>query len=89
MQLPQILILPFLEKKWSVANVDYRLAGGADVSLEDCVADCNDAVNWVFQNAGQYRFDTQKIYLSGESAGGHLSLLTVLKFRFSGHQHSR
>ncbi|NEQ55149.1 MAG: alpha/beta hydrolase [Leptolyngbya sp. SIO3F4] len=67
-------LLPFLEKGWCVVNVDYRLLSDTDLigSLNDCI----DATNWVKTNASIYKFDLEQIYLSGESAGGHLALLT-------------
>ncbi|MEM9921148.1 MAG: alpha/beta hydrolase [Bacteroidota bacterium] len=66
-------LLPYLEKGWCVVNVDYRLLDKTHLigSLNDCI----DAINWVKENASTYKFDVNKIYLSGESAGGHLALL--------------
>jgi acetyl esterase/lipase len=66
--------LPFLEMGWNIVNVDYRLAG---VSLAPAaVEDCRCALRWVMENAKRYNVDTNKIVLSGHSAGGHLSLIT-------------
>ncbi len=66
--------LPYLEKGWAVVNVDYRLLD--ETNLIGCLKDCLDAINWVNNNADKYKFDVDKIYLSGESAGGHLALLS-------------
>jgi len=67
-------ILPYLESGWSVVNVEYRLAR---VSLAPAaVEDCRCALRWVIRNAKQYNFDTNKIVVSGHSAGGHLALTT-------------
>lgn len=67
-------LLPYLEKGWCVVNVDYSLLD--KTNLIGCLDDCNDAVHWVLENSPKYKFDPDRIYLSGESAGGHLALLT-------------
>jgi acetyl esterase/lipase len=67
-------LLPYLEAGWSVVNVEYRLAR---VSLAPAaVEDCRCALRWVVRNAKQYNFDTNKLLVTGHSAGGHLSLTT-------------
>jgi acetyl esterase/lipase len=40
------------------------------------VEDCRLALRWVFKNAKEYGFDTTKVIVTGESAGGHLALMT-------------
>ncbi len=42
----------------------------------DCVKDCSLALNWINNQADKYKFDTTRIVVSGESAGGHLALMT-------------
>lgn len=69
-------VLPYLEKEWTVVNVDYRLLQQTD--LLGCLADCLAAIHWTVKHATDYKIDTQQIYLSGESAGGHLALLAGL-----------
>jgi acetyl esterase/lipase len=67
-------LVPYLEAGWSVVNVEYRLAR---VSLAPAaVEDCRCALRWVIRNARQYNFDTNKLVVTGHSAGGHLSLTT-------------
>lgn len=66
--------LPFLEKGWTVVNVEYRMANVSHAPA--AVEDTRCALRWVMRNAKQYNFDTSKIVLSGQSAGGHLSLIT-------------
>jgi Esterase/lipase len=65
--------LPFLEKGWRVVNVEYRMAGNSLAPA--AVEDVRCALRWVFRNAKQWNFDTSKIVLTGQSAGGHLSLM--------------
>ncbi len=67
-------VLPWLEMGWNVVNVEYRLTGAARAPA--AVEDCRCALRWVFDNADKYSFDTEKIVVSGQSAGGHLALMT-------------
>ncbi|MEK9138441.1 MAG: alpha/beta hydrolase [Bacteroidota bacterium] len=70
----QIQVLPYLEMGWSVVNVEYRLA---KVSLAPAaVEDCRRALRWVMSHAKEYNLDTNKIVVTGHSAGGHLALMT-------------
>ncbi|MEM8764326.1 MAG: alpha/beta hydrolase [Bacteroidota bacterium] len=73
-------LLPYLEKDWCVVNVDYRLLDQTHVL--GCLNDCIDAMNWVNQNAEKYKFNLDKVYLSGESGGGHLALLAGMRDSF-------
>jgi len=47
------------------------------VSPYDCLADCLSAYRWVKQNGKQHNIDSDRIVVSGGSAGGHLSLAMV------------
>lgn len=69
-----LTFLPYLEMGWSVVNVEYRLArvSLAPAAVEDCLC----ALRWVIRNAKEYGFDTAKIVVTGNSAGGHLALTT-------------
>jgi acetyl esterase/lipase len=67
-------LLPYLQMGWSVVNVEYRLT---NVALAPAaVEDARCALRWVYRNAKQYNFDTTKIVTTGQSAGGHLALIT-------------
>ena len=67
-------LIPYLEKGWTAVNVQYRLG---NVSLAPAaVEDGLCALRWVARNAGQYGFDTSRLVVSGNSAGGHLALTT-------------
>jgi acetyl esterase/lipase len=67
-------IMPWLEMGWNVVNVEYRLArvALAPAAVEDCLC----ALRWVAAQAKRYDIDTTRLVVSGESAGGHLSLTT-------------
>src|SRR5215467_2209035 len=66
--------MPYLEKGWSVVNVEYRLArvSLAPAAVEDCLC----ALRWVIRNAKTYGFDINNLVVTGNSAGGHLALTT-------------
>jgi acetyl esterase/lipase len=67
-------VVPWLEMGWTVVNVEYRLArvSPAPAAVEDCLC----ALRWVVSHAAQYHIDPSKIVTSGDSAGGHLALMT-------------
>src|SRR4051794_26491924 len=67
-------LLPYLERGWRVVNVEYRMASNS--LAPGAVEDTRCALRWIFRNAKQWNFDTSKIVLTGQSAGGHLSLIT-------------
>ena len=69
-----LTFLPYLEMGWTVVNVAYRLADAAHAPA--AVEDCRCALRWVYRNAEEYGFDLDRIVVSGNSAGGHLSLTT-------------
>ncbi|MCY3971201.1 MAG: alpha/beta hydrolase [Acidobacteria bacterium] len=66
--------LPYLEMGWAVVNVEYRL--GRNALAPGAVEDCRCALRWVYENAEDYNIDTNRIVVTGASAGGHLSLTT-------------
>jgi acetyl esterase/lipase len=67
-------LIPYLEQGWAAVNVQYRLG---NVSLAPAaVEDSLCALRWVARNAEEYGFDTERLVVSGNSAGGHLALTT-------------
>ncbi len=64
------------ERGVACVRVQYRLVkdGG---TFEKSIGDIMDAVEWVRQNAGTYRFDLARFGFSGGSAGGHLSSIAA------------
>ena len=65
-------LLPWLEMGWNVVNVEYRLGGEALAPA--AVVDCFCALRFVAAQAEQYNIDTDRLVVSGQSAGGHLAL---------------
>ena len=68
--------LPYVYRDWVVVSINYRLAdvAKAPAAVDDCLA----ALEWIHANAGKYDIDTDRIVVSGLSAGGHLALMTGL-----------
>ena len=66
--------LPYLEMGWQVVNVEYRLGriSLAPAAVEDCLC----ALRFIAQHAKDYNIDVKRLVVTGESAGGHLSLTT-------------
>jgi len=69
-------LLPYIDKKWCVVNANYRHLD--KTSLVGIIGDARSALNWIYENAEKYKFDTTKIVVSGESSGGHIALMTAL-----------
>ena len=65
-------IMPWLEMGWNVVNVEYRL--GAVAHAPAAVDDCFCALKFVVAQSKMYNIDTNRIVVTGESAGGHLAL---------------
>jgi acetyl esterase/lipase len=67
-------LVPWFEMGWNVVNVEYRLArvAVAPAAVEDCMC----ALRYISNQAKTYDIDTNRIVLTGESAGGHLALTT-------------
>ncbi len=65
--------LPYLEKGFVVANVEYRLARAAPAPA--AVEDALQAAKWFRDNARRHNVDPKRIVVTGGSAGGHLALM--------------
>src|ERR1700733_9345065 len=59
----------------AVAAIDYRPRGEAPVPAP--LADVRAAVGWVRDHAASYGLDAERVFLWGDSAGGHLALLAA------------
>jgi len=68
--------VPYLEKGFVVANVEYRLARAAKAPA--AVEDVLQAARWFVSNARKYGVDPRRIVVTGGSAGGHLALMVGL-----------
>jgi acetyl esterase/lipase len=65
--------LPFVDKGYAVASINYRLSQHAIFPAQ--IEDCKAAVRWLRAHAGKYGYDPNRIGVWGASAGGHLVAL--------------
>jgi acetyl esterase/lipase len=61
---------------FAVAAIDYRLSGEARYPAP--LDDVRTAIGWIGEYAAGYELDTGRVFLWGDSAGGHLALLAAL-----------
>jgi acetyl esterase/lipase len=80
-----LTFLPYLDMGWTVVNVAYRLAS---VSLAPAaVEDSRCALRWIYRNAKEFNFDLNRLVVTGNSAGGHLALMTGMLTEAAGLDH--
>jgi len=75
-QVLETYCLPFVRRGMVVANVEYRLAKSA--AAPAAVNDVLQAARWFQDHAAQYKVDPKRIVAAGDSAGGHLALMTAM-----------
>ncbi|WP_159467578.1 alpha/beta hydrolase [Dyadobacter sp. 3J3] len=66
----------FIDEGYAFASIDYRYS--TDAIFPAQIQDCNQAISWLYQNAGKYGIDKNKFAVIGFSAGGHLASLLAL-----------
>ena len=59
----------------SVANVGYTLA--PEATLDEMVTEIHTAIDWIGAHGGTYGGDTRRLFVSGWSAGGHLTAMSL------------
>jgi acetyl esterase len=64
------LFAPLSDAKFAWFTINYRLA--PDHRYPVCIEDAEAAIRWVKAHAKEYKADTNRIALIGESAGGHI-----------------
>ncbi|MDO6434468.1 alpha/beta hydrolase [Flavitalea sp. BT771] len=69
-------IQDILAKGYALASIDYRHS--TDAVFPAQAQDCNQALEFLYQHASQYKLDKDRIALIGFSAGGHLASLIGL-----------
>ncbi|MDR1806109.1 MAG: alpha/beta hydrolase [Clostridium sp.] len=60
---------------FAVVDINYRLIPAVDLKAQVC--DIFAALHWLGRNGQNYRCDPEKVFLTGDSAGGHLSSLVT------------
>jgi acetyl esterase/lipase len=68
--------LPFVQRDFVVANIEYRLAKSAPAPA--AVEDVLKAARWFQDHALDFKVDPAHIIVAGDSAGGQLALLTAM-----------
>ncbi len=63
-------------KGYAVVNINYTLASVG--TLREQIEDIFYALAWTKKNAQNYYFDLDQLFIVGDSAGGHLALLTTV-----------
>jgi acetyl esterase/lipase len=76
-----VYLTSFAEKGYMTATISYRLL--RDSIYPAAVEDVTDAVEWLFKNGENFRYDPDRIVLVGGSAGAHLAMLASYGWRSS------
>lgn len=66
----------FQESGSFFAAIDYTLA--PEAGLTEIVDQNRRAIAWLYEQAGQWGYDRDRIFLSGSSAGAHLAMMMLL-----------
>ncbi|HRI19750.1 MAG TPA: alpha/beta hydrolase, partial [Panacibacter sp.] len=66
----------FIDSGYAFASIDYRYSTEAVFPAQ--IQDCNQALEYLYQHAAQYKIDRNRIAVIGFSAGGHLASLMAL-----------
>ncbi len=61
---------------FTVVNINYRLT--TEAIFPACVQDIFSALKWLAENGKKYYADITKLAVAGDSAGGHLALITAI-----------
>src|SRR5213596_652184 len=69
-------LLPYVQMGWNAVNVEYRASGIALAPA--AVEDARCALRWVIHNSREDNAATERIVVTGQSAGSHLALMAGL-----------
>ena len=72
-------VCKFLSKMlgWKIFSVEYRLA--PEHRFPTPLEDCDQAMDWLIENADEFEIDVNKIAIGGDSAGGNLAACLCIK----------
>jgi len=65
----------FQQQGFHFAVIDYTLAPNATIT--DIVEENRRAITWLYNNADQFGYNPEEIYVSGSSAGAHLAMMML------------
>jgi acetyl esterase/lipase len=69
-------IKAIMDKGYALASIDYRQSTTKIFPAQ--IQDCNQAIQFLYDQAGKYKLDKNRFALMGFSAGGHLASLLAL-----------
>ncbi|MEG1834907.1 MAG: alpha/beta hydrolase [Oscillospiraceae bacterium] len=75
-EMNRIYVSRLAEKGFVVVNVNYRIC--PNVLYPSQVADIMSSYKWVAENADEYGFDLNNVFVVGDSAGGQLAFYTSI-----------
>ena len=70
------MVKGFIDSGYAFTSIDYRHSTQAVYPAQ--IKDCNEAIEYLYENAAKYNIDKNRIALIGFSAGGHLASLLAL-----------
>lgn len=70
------LLNTLLNEGYAVASIGYRLSANAIFPAQ--IQDCNDAINFLWENSTTFNINKDKFATMGRSAGGHLAALVAM-----------
>lgn len=70
-----IKVAQWAEFGFFAMSIDYRLVGGSPAPAP--YVDLRCAIRWLHAHAGDYGIDPERVYLIGQSAGGHMVSLAA------------
>jgi len=77
------LAAPYRDAGIAVAMINYRLA--PEVDIPEIVADVRAAFSWLYRQAASFGFNSERVFVAGHSAGGHLAaMLAATDWRGAG-----
>ena len=66
----------FVARGVTTVIVDYDVC--AKVTVDEIVRQCRASIAWVYKNSGTFGGDRERLYVTGNSAGGHLTSMVAI-----------
>ena len=74
-ELNQIYAMNLALRGFSIVNINYHLA--QEKRFPQQIKDIYDVFNWIFANGKDYFLDIENVFITGDSAGAHLSAVSL------------
>lgn len=71
-------LFPLVKRGFALAIVQYH--GTPDFRFPTQITDVKKALRYISAHAGEYPIDVNKMFLSGDSSGGNVAMLTLLTY---------